>query len=189
MRGTTLLLAAWFLACKIWLCVVFFLPYVCVLQASRAGDDNMAKICSEKTFLNRQRLSRNTPDEELAVIENGDSRSDVAETLKLYSKISRVPFELLSLMLWLFSRILSLVLCFPHQGSLSLWRQLWDGAVLRDPQRLIYRCWGHGQVNWCGQTSKFVVGIYQGWRVHVLEQCLIVGLKLEITTHQPPKYV
>ncbi|XP_036971897.1 cyclic nucleotide-gated cation channel alpha-3 isoform X1 [Acanthopagrus latus] len=34
----------------------------------------MAKVCSEKTFLTRQRLSTNTPDEELAVIENGDSR-------------------------------------------------------------------------------------------------------------------
>ena len=76
----------------------------------------------------------------------------------------------LQLLLWLLCGILSLSLCFPHQGSLSLWGQLWDGAVLRDPQRLIYRCWGHGQVNWCGQTSKFLVGIYQWWRVHVLFQ-------------------
>uniref|UniRef100_H3D8E4 Cyclic nucleotide gated channel subunit alpha 3 n=1 Tax=Tetraodon nigroviridis TaxID=99883 RepID=H3D8E4_TETNG len=35
----------------------------------------MAKIYSENSLLNRQRLSSKAPDEELAVIENGDSRS------------------------------------------------------------------------------------------------------------------
>lgn len=38
----------------------------------------MAKIHSENSFLNRQRLTSKAPDEELAVIENGDSRSGVA---------------------------------------------------------------------------------------------------------------
>lgn len=47
-----------------------------VLQASRARhSSSMAKVYSENSFLKRQRLSRKAPDEELAVIENGDSRS------------------------------------------------------------------------------------------------------------------
>lgn len=51
-------------------------PCMCARSRSRtAGRDNMAKIYSEKAFLNRhQRSSSKTPDEELAVIENGDSR-------------------------------------------------------------------------------------------------------------------
>lgn len=80
---------------------------VCVLQASRARHSNMAKICNENSFLNRQRLPANTPDEELAVIENGDSRSDLKLCLKsqcvlllcqdvdYFSTIS-VPFVLFS---------------------------------------------------------------------------------------------
>lgn len=55
-----------------------FHPCICVCARSRsrtARRDNMAKIYSEKAFLNRhQRSSSKTPDEELAVIENGDSR-------------------------------------------------------------------------------------------------------------------
>ena len=47
-----------------------------LLQASRARHDNMAKIGCEN-FSTRQRLSTNMHDDELAVIENGDSRSEI----------------------------------------------------------------------------------------------------------------
>lgn len=54
------------------------------------------------------------------------------------------------------------------QGSLSLWRQLRENSVFRVPQKLIYRCRGYGQVNLCSNTWKFLVGIYQWWKVHVI---------------------
>lgn len=48
-----------------------------VFQASRAGRYNMAKVGCENSFSARQRLSNHISDDELAVIENGDSRSDI----------------------------------------------------------------------------------------------------------------
>lgn len=78
-------------------------PCMCVCAWSRsrtAGRDNMAKIYSEKAFLNRhQRSSSKTPDEELAVIENGDSRlaAQSKHTLVSFPSAGR-PWYTLSLL-------------------------------------------------------------------------------------------
>lgn len=53
--------------------LIFLCPSV---QARRARQEKMAKVCSENSFSARRRLSAN--DNELGVIENGESRSDVS---------------------------------------------------------------------------------------------------------------
>lgn len=43
-------------------------------EPDSSSSSSMAKIYSENCLFNRQRLSGKAPDEELAVVENGDSR-------------------------------------------------------------------------------------------------------------------
>lgn len=109
----------------------------------------MAKIYSEKSLLNRQRLSSKASDEELAVIENGYSRSGLnSQTSVLWH--TAIPF------LYLCSRLTE-VICFNMhachscpccpQGSVSLRGHLREKSVFRIQHDLIYRGRGYGQVN------------------------------------------
>ncbi|XP_056894771.1 cyclic nucleotide-gated cation channel alpha-3 isoform X3 [Takifugu flavidus] len=101
----------------------------------------MAKIHSENSFLNRQRLTSKAPDEELAVIENGDSRAqslcgDISER-KLSSESNRSSFtgagamarvSYFFLMLWNWASLRETPVTARHDSFLERFR----GPELKD---------------------------------------------------------
>lgn len=128
----------------------------------------MAKIHSENLILNRQRLTSKAPDEELAVIENGDSRSGLAFQISVcWFPVQRYTF-CSSAADWQNQPAIICVFVDPPsvvlQGSVSLWGHLREKTVLRIPQKLIYRGRGYGQVNlynlrWRKTTLSDLLGL------------------------------
>ncbi|TNN26666.1 hypothetical protein EYF80_063198 [Liparis tanakae] len=90
----------------------------------------MARVGGEDSFSSRQRASSSRPDDELHVLENGDSRSDRR----------RVPPPSLAVPEPLMTGSVS-------QGGVARGRRLGDGGVLGVPTRPLQRSWGPGQAD------------------------------------------